>query len=86
MSVTYTIVLSDAENKALAYAAVSPEEWINNVVKERCRIAMEEIVAAEVKRKLDIGESITGTRDDVVMSAPVLTAAERHAAAVSSDL
>ena len=76
---TYTITLSDAEDKALGVAALSQNDWIQNAVHERCRIAIEEIVAAEVQRKLAAGESITGSKDDIVMAAPVESAAERQA-------
>jgi hypothetical protein len=79
MSVQYTITLSDAENKALGYVAASQQDWIDNVVHERCRIAIEEIVAAEVQRKLAANESITGTKDDIVLAAPIKSAAERNA-------
>lgn len=76
---TYTITLSDAEDKALGVVAYSQNDWIQNAVKERCRIAIEEIVAAEVQRKLAAGESITGSKDDIVMAAQVESAAERQA-------
>jgi len=76
---TYTITLSDAEDKALGVVAYSQDDWIQNAVKERCRIAIEEIVAAEVQRKLAAGESITGSKDDIVMAAPVESAAQRQA-------
>ena len=76
---TYTITLSDAEDKALGVVALSQNDWIQNAVKERCRIAIEEIVAAEVQRKLAAGESITGSKDDIVMAANVESAAERQA-------
>jgi len=76
---TYTIELSAAENKALGVVAFSQDDWIQNAVKERCRIAIEEIVAAEVQRKLAAGESITGSKDDIVMAANVESAAERQA-------
>lgn len=76
---TYTITLSDAEDKALGVVAFSQDDWIQNAAKERCRIAIEEIVAAEVQRKLAAGESITGSKDDIVMAAPVESAAERQA-------
>ena len=76
---TYTITLSDAEDKALGVVALSQNDWIQNAVKERCRIAMEEIVAAEVQRKLAAGESITGSKDDIVMVANVESAAQRQA-------
>lgn len=75
----YTITLSEAENKALTYVAISPADWINNVVHERCRIAIEEIVAAEVQRKLSAGEPITGSKDDIVMAAQIESAADRQA-------
>ena len=76
---TYTITLSDAEDKALHVVAMSAQGWIDNAVHERCRIAIEEIVAAEVQRKLAAGEAITGSKDDIVMAANVESAAERQA-------
>ena len=79
MSHTITITLSDAEHKALGVVAFSQQDWIDNAVHERCRIAIEEIVAAEVQRKLAAGESITGTKDDIVMAADIESAAERQA-------
>ena len=76
---TYTITLSDAEDKALAYVALSQQDWIDNAVHERCRIAIEEIVSAEVQRKLAANEPITGTKDDIVLAADIKSAAERQA-------
>jgi hypothetical protein len=81
MSVAYTITLSDAENKALGYVALSQEEWINNAVHERCRIAIDEIVAAEVERITGGGGTLSGTKEDIVMSAPIESAQERSAEA-----
>ena len=75
----YTITLSDAEDKALGVVAFSQNDWIDNAVHERCRVAIEEIVAAEVQRKLAAGESITGTKEDIVMAAQVESAAQRQA-------
>jgi hypothetical protein len=76
---TYTITLSDAEDKALGVVAVSQNDWIQNAVHERCRIAIDEIVNAEVQRKLAAGESITGSKEDIVMAANVESAADRQA-------
>ncbi len=78
---TYTITLTDAEDKALGVVAFSQNDWIQNAVHERCRVAMEEIIAVEVKRLLDAGEPITGSRDEIVLNAPVKSAAERNAEA-----
>ena len=76
----YTITLSAAEDKALGVAALSQDDWIQNAVHERCRIAIEEIVASEVQRLLAAGQSITGSKEDIVNAAPVQSAAERQAA------
>ena len=79
MSKNYTITLSDAEDKALHVVALSAQDWIDNVVHERCRIAIDEIVAAEVARITAIGGTISGTKEDIVNAADVETAAERNA-------
>jgi hypothetical protein len=76
---TYTITLSDAENKALGFVAFSQNDWIQNAVKERCRLAIEDIVAAEVQRKLAANETISGTKEDIVNAASIKSAAERQA-------
>lgn len=73
-----TITLSDAEYKALGVVAVSQQEWIDNAVHERCRIAIDEIVNAEVQRKLAAGEPITGSKEDIVLAANVESAADRQ--------
>jgi hypothetical protein len=78
MSQTYTITLTDAQDKALSVVAVDQQDWIENAVFERCRIAIEEIVNAEVQRKLAAGQPITGSKDDIVMAADIETAAERN--------
>jgi hypothetical protein len=76
---TYTVTLSNAEDKAIHVVAMSAQDWIDNAVHERCRIAMEEIIAAEVKRLLDAGEPIPSSRDEIVLAAPVKSGAERDA-------
>ena len=78
MSKTITVNLSDAEFKALECIAISAQDWIDNAVHERCRIAIDEIVNAEVQRKLAANESITGSKDDIVMAANIESAAERQ--------
>ena len=75
----YTVTLTDAEDKALHVVAMSAQEWIDNAVHERCRLAIDEIVNAEVQRKLAAGESITGSKDDIVMAANVESAVEKQA-------
>ena len=76
---TYTITLSEAEDKALGFVAFSQDAWIQNAVHERCRVAIEEIVNAEVQRLLSEGKPITGSKEDIVMAADIESAAERNA-------
>jgi len=76
---TYTITLSDAEDKALHVVALSAQDWIDNAVHERARIAIDEIVNAEVQRKLAAGQPITGSKEDIVIAADIESAAERQA-------
>ena len=43
-----TISLTDTENKCLEYAAASPQDWADNALTNRARIAKDEIIAALV--------------------------------------
>ncbi len=79
MTVKYTIELSNAEAKALSAFAVDPQGWVENFVKERCRIVIDEIASEVINFKLSAGETISGTKEDIVMGADVETAAERQA-------
>jgi hypothetical protein len=81
----YSITLSAAEDKALAYAALSQQDWIDNAVHERCRIAIEEIVGITVQKCLETNTPIPGSKDAMVTLAFtqgwVKTAAQRQAEA-----
>jgi hypothetical protein len=48
MTQTITIELTDTELKCMEYAAFSPQDWADNAVTNRARIAGDEIVAALV--------------------------------------
>lgn len=74
----YTITLSEAQNKALSYVAYDPQEWIENAVFERCRLAIDDIVAQEVERITSEGGTLSGTKDDIVLNAPIISAKERE--------
>jgi len=63
---TYTITLTDAEDKALSYAALSQQEWIENAALNRARIAMDEIVRASVDKCLETGTQIPSSKDEIV--------------------
>jgi len=74
----YTITLTEAQNKALEFIAYDPKEWIENAVYERCRSAIQEIVNLEVERITSGGGEISGTKEDIVLAAPIKTAKERE--------
>ena len=40
-----TVTLTDTENKSLEYAAVSVQDWADNALTNRARIAKDEIIA-----------------------------------------
>lgn len=84
MSHTFTVVLTDAEKKALEYVSVSADNWIQNAVHERCRLAMEDIVSQEVAMKLANGEPISGSKEEIVMASTLPNAAQRHEAALAA--
>lgn len=77
------ITLTEAETKALAYVALDPHEWAENAVRERARIAMDEIFQAEVQRMLADPNTteIPADREAVVLAAEIKSAAERQAEA-----
>lgn len=84
----YQITLSAAENAALSYAALSQDDWIQNAVHERCRIAIEEIVQITVAKCLETNTQIPGSKDEMVTLAFqqgwVKSAADRQAEAEAS--
>ena len=65
----YTIKLTDTEDKALSYVSATQQDWIDNVVHNRCRIATDEIVGIYTKRALDEGVQIPTTREKIVNDA-----------------
>ncbi len=54
-------------------------EWINHVVHERCRIAIEEVVQYEVQRLLSAGKQIPSSKEEIVLGSTIETAVQRDA-------
>ena len=61
-----TITLTDTQYKGLEYAALSPQDWADNALTTRARIANDEIVDITVKHCLDNGIQVPATREDIV--------------------
>ena len=85
----YIINLTDTEDKALSYASLSQQDWIDNAVHNRCRIAIDEIVKIYTERALDEGVQIPASRELIVADAFtrgwVKTAQQRNEEAESNQ-
>lgn len=73
---TITVELTDAEYYAMQLIAYTPEEWTDNAVKNRARIAIDEIVNDIVQEKIARGETISGTKEEILLSSGLKTAKE----------
>ena len=84
-----TITLTDTQLKGLQYAALDPQDWAENAVTERARIANDEIIQMYTTRALDEGVQIPATRELIVSDAFTRgwaqTAAEAQAAAEAAQ-
>ena len=87
---TYTVEYTETENRAMEYAAASVNDWIQNAAHERARIAIDEIVALAVQKFLEAGQSIPGSKDEIVAAAFangwVKTAQQRNEEAINNTL
>jgi hypothetical protein len=77
MNVTSTI--SVAQKKALETDVEDITAWFDNWLQYRANTLLEKIFQDEVKRLIENGETVSGTKDEIVLAAPVLSAAERNA-------
>ena len=64
-----TITLTDTQMKGLEYAAFSPQDWAENAVTNRARIANDEIVQMYTTRALDEGVQIPANRELIIADA-----------------
>jgi alkylhydroperoxidase/carboxymuconolactone decarboxylase family protein YurZ len=78
------ITLTDTQYKGLQYAAADPQDWADNALTNRARIANDEIISMYTNRALDEGVAIPATRELIVADAFTRgwaqTAAEAQAA------
>ena len=84
-----TIEVTETELKCIEYAAVSPQDWSDNAVTNRARIAGDEIVAALVAHCNENSIALAVGRDAQITQAfelgVVQTAAERNAEAQANS-
>ena len=65
----YTITLTETEKSAMEYVAYNPQDWVENAMKERARLAIEEIVKIAVDKFLEAEQTIPGSREEIVAAA-----------------
>ena len=65
----YTITLTETEKLAMEYIAYDPQDWVENAMKERARLAIDEIVKIAVEKFLEAGQTIPGSREEIVAAA-----------------
>jgi len=66
---TVSIEITEAQQKALEYVAVSVQDWVDNATTDRARIAIDEIVSLYTARALDEGVAIPATREQIITDA-----------------
>ena len=69
MHTSYTVGITTGEYRALQYVMVDQKDWIENALKNRARIASDEIVNLYTQFKVNKGEAITAVGTTAVIEA-----------------
>ena len=69
MHTSYTVGITTGEYKALQYVMVDQNDWISNAIKNRARIASDEIVNTYSQFKINKGEASTAVGTTAVIEA-----------------
>jgi hypothetical protein len=65
----YTVTLTETEKSAMEYVAYDPQDWVENAMKERARITIDEIVKLAVEKFLATNQTIPGSKEEIVAAA-----------------
>ncbi len=66
---SYTVGITTGEYKALQYVMTDQKDWIENAIKNRARIASDEIVNIYTQYKINKGEAITAVGTTSIIEA-----------------
>ena len=69
MHTSYTVGITTGEYRALQYVMVDQNDWVNNALKNRARIASKDIVIKYTQFKVDKGEAITAIGTTAIIEA-----------------
>ena len=71
MHTSYTVGITTGEFKALQTVMVDQQDWIENAIKERARIATIDITNAYTQFKINKGEAITAVGSTAIIEAAI---------------
>tara|TARA_B100001248_G_C27362176_1_gene447069 strand:- start:241 stop:507 length:267 start_codon:yes stop_codon:yes gene_type:complete len=66
---SYTVGITTGEFKALEYVMTDQQDWVENVLKNRARIATTEIQTLYTNYKIEKGEAITAIGSTAIIEA-----------------
>ena len=66
---SYTVGITTGEYKALQYVMLDQKDWMENAIKNRARIASDEIINLYTQYKINKGEAITAIGTTAVIEA-----------------
>ena len=69
MHTSYTVGITTGEYKALQYVMIDQNDWVNNALTNRARIATEEIQNLYTNFKIGRGEAITAVGSTAIIEA-----------------
>ena len=69
MHTSYTVGISTGEYKALQSVMIDQKDWIENAIKNRARIASDDIINKYTQFKINKGEAITAVGTTAVIEA-----------------
>ncbi len=69
MHTSYTVGITTGEYKALQYVMIDQKDWIENAIKNRAKIASDEIISLYTNYKINKGEAITAIGSTAVIEA-----------------
>ena len=69
MHTSYTVGITTGEYKALQHVMIDQNDWVNNALKNRARIAIEEIQTLYTNFKIGKGEAITAVGSTAIIEA-----------------
>ena len=69
MHTSYTVGITTGEYKALQYVMIDQNNWIENAIQNRARIATEEIQNLYTTYKISRGEAITAVGSTAIIEA-----------------